>query len=184
MQDSYHEAVRVISETESSGGKHRSMLDGIAPDRVHAVDAHSNKSALIPPPLSEIERLAHRSRLLQLDADPPNVPTGARRNLRRRLTPQAIAELVARYNAGEHTPALSRQYGLSKTGLVELLRTEGVPLRRRSMTLQDAERAVRLYESGLTIDEVVKQVGYSYSTIQRLLHQKRVGMRAGPSRRK
>jgi hypothetical protein len=100
------------------------------------------------------------------------------RNLRRRLAPQTIAELVARYNAGEHTPALSREYGPSKTGLVDLLRAEGVPLRKRSMTTQDTERAVRLYESGLTIEQVVGQVGYSFSTIRKVLHENRVAIRA------
>ena len=90
---------------------------------------------------------------------------------------------MARYNAGENTPELSREYGISKTGLLELLKAEGVALRRRSMTPQDTKRAVRLYESGLAIDEVVKQVGYSYSTVQRVLRQKGVAMRAGPSRR-
>lgn len=100
------------------------------------------------------------------------------RNLRRRLAPSTIAELVARYNGGEHTPALSREYGISKTGLLLLFRAEGVSLRRRAMTPQDAERAVRLYESGLTVDEVVEQIGYSYSTIQRALHQKGVMLRA------
>jgi hypothetical protein len=38
------------------------------------------------------------------------------------------------------------------------------------MTPEDAERAVRLYERGLTIDQVVDQVGYSFSTIRRMLH--------------
>ena len=43
------------------------------------------------------------------------------RSLRRRLSPQQIEEVVARYNAGEDTPALSRAYdisrGASKTAL-------------------------------------------------------------------
>lgn len=75
MQDSYHEAVRVISETESSGGKHRSMLDGIAPDRVHAVDAHSNKSGpgLVSPTTGELAGLAQKARMVEprMDLNPP-----------------------------------------------------------------------------------------------------------------
>ncbi len=45
------------------------------------------------------------------------------------------------------------------------------------MTPEDAERAVRLYERGLTIDEVVGQVGYSFSTIRRMLHANGVTVR-------
>lgn len=100
------------------------------------------------------------------------------RSLRRRLTPQAIEELVARYNAGEHTPALSREYGISKTGLLQLFQAEGVLLRRRAMTPEDAAWAMQLYESGLTIKQVVGQVGYSFGTVQRALYENGVAMRA------
>lgn len=102
------------------------------------------------------------------------------RSLRRRLAPQAIAELVARYNTGEGTPALSRAYSISKTGLRELLQAEGVSMRRQAITPEDAERAVRLYlyKDGLTITQVVGQVGYSFGTIRRVLHEYGVVMRA------
>jgi AraC-like DNA-binding protein len=99
------------------------------------------------------------------------------RSLRRRLSPREIKDLVARYTAGEDTPALSREYGISKTGLLQLFQAEGVTLRRRAMTPTDVERAVHLYESGLTINDVVRQVGYSSSTVQRVLHKMGVCMR-------
>jgi hypothetical protein len=41
------------------------------------------------------------------------------------------------------------------------------------MTPQDVERAAQLYGSGLTIDEVVKQIGYSSSTIQSAASERR-----------
>jgi len=34
------------------------------------------------------------------------------------------------------------------------------------MTAQDAEKAVQLYERGLTITQVVSQIGYSHGTIR------------------
>ena len=100
------------------------------------------------------------------------------RSLRRRLAPQVIAELVARYNTGEGTLALSREYGISKTGLRELLQAEGVSMRKQAITPEDVEKAVRLYERGLTVVQVVKEVGYSYGTIRRVLHENGVAMRA------
>jgi hypothetical protein len=99
------------------------------------------------------------------------------RSLRRRLTWRQIEELVARYNAGEDTPALSRAYGISRGGLRKLLLAQGVSFRKQPMTPEDARRAVRLYERGLTIDEVVEQVGYSFSTIRRMLHANGVTVR-------
>lgn len=41
---------------------------------------------------------------------------------------------------------------------------------------EDAARAVRLYESGLTIKQVMGQVGYSFGTIRRVLHENGVAM--------
>lgn len=70
------------------------------------------------------------------------------RCFRRRFTPQVIEELVARFCAGDETPALSREHGASKTGLLRLLRAEGVPVRKQAITIDDAERAVQLYELG------------------------------------
>lgn len=99
------------------------------------------------------------------------------RSLRRRLSPQQIEELVARYNAGLDTPALSRAYGISRGGLRKLLLAQGVSFRKQPMTHEDAKRAVRLYERGLTINQVVDQVGYSFSTIRRMLHANGVSVR-------
>jgi hypothetical protein len=99
------------------------------------------------------------------------------RNLRRRLSPQVIEELVGRYNTGEGTPALSREYHISKSGLLQLLRAEGVPLRRQPLASEDAKRAVRLYKSGLIVSEVVDQIGYSYGAVRKVLHESGVTMR-------
>lgn len=144
---------------------------------VGRVDGHSNNSVLLAPTSGELARLAEQSHALQ----PPIVPTekqeAAVRSLRRRLSPQAIEELVARYNAGEDTPALSRGYGISRGGLRKLLLAEGVSFRKQPMTPEDAERATRLYERGLTIDEVMEQVGYSFGTIRRMLHASGVAVR-------
>lgn len=109
--------------------------------------------------------------------EPAHVPT---RSLRRRLSPQAVKELVARYTAGESIRALSMEHGVSRSGLCQLLLGEGVVLRRlQGITLENTNKVVRLYESGLTIRQVVAQVGYSYGTIRMLLHQNAVDMRSG-----
>lgn len=144
---------------------------------VHDVDGHSNKSALLPPTPDELESLALHSRVMQPRSASKRVQDAPVRSLRRRLAPQVIAELVARYRAGEDTPALSREYGISKTGLRELLQAAGVSMRRQAITPEDAQRAVRLIEGGMTIKQVVGQVGYSFGTIRRVLHEKRVAVR-------
>ena len=85
---------------------------------------------------------------------------------------------MARYTAGESIRALSREHGVSRGGLCQLLQSEGVALRGQGIALEDMERAVQLYEKGLTIRQVVDLIGYSYGTIRSTLHENGVAMRA------
>lgn len=62
--------------------------------------------------------------------------------------------------------------------LRHLLQGEGVNLRVHGITPEDAEKAARLYESGLTIRKVAEEIGSSFGTIQRALHENGVEMRA------
>jgi hypothetical protein len=133
----------------------------------------------MPPGLGELTKLVQQSRKshpMPAPIEPARVPTRA---LRRRFAPQKIEELVTRYTAGEAIRALSREYSVSRSGLRQLLRGEDVALREQGITPEDAERAVRLYETGLTIRQVVEKVGSSYGTIQRMLNEKGVVLRAG-----
>ena len=50
-------------------------------------------------------------------------------------------------------------------------------LREQAITSADAEQAARLYESGMSISEIVEQIGYSYSTVRKSLHGSGVAMR-------
>lgn len=95
---------------------------------------------------------------------------------------------MSRYQAGDGTPTLCREFGLSKGGILQLLRSEGVLMRKQALTSADAKRAVRLYEGGMSITEIVEQIGYSYSTVRKSLHESGVAMRPkgikrGPSTR-
>lgn len=134
-------------------------------------------SALVLPTPGELARLAEQSRGVQSPIAPAETQDVAERRLRRRLSPQAIEELVARYNTGEDTPALSQAYGISRGGLRKLLLAEGVSFRQQPMTPEDVEKAIQLYERGLSIKQVVKQVGYCFSTVRRMLHVNGVAVR-------
>lgn len=133
----------------------------------------------MPPTPGEVAKLAQLSRKVNPESTSKGTQAAPHRSLRRRLSPQAIDELVARYTAGEETPALSREFGISGSGLRQLLRAEGVSLRGHAMTVQDAEKAVQLYERGLTITQVVAHIGYSHGTIRTVLLKHGVAIRSG-----
>lgn len=106
------------------------------------------------------------------------------RSLRRRFTCQEISEIVSRYQAGDSIPALCRDFGLSKGGVLQLLRDEGVEMRKQAITPEDAKQAARFYEDGLSVAEIVEQIGYSYSTVRKCLHASGVAMRPKGVKRK
>jgi DNA invertase Pin-like site-specific DNA recombinase len=59
-----------------------------------------------------------------------------------------------------------------------------VSLRGHNITPEDAETAVQLYESGLTITAVVAHIGYSRDTIRKVLVEHGVALRsAGQEKR-
>ncbi len=146
---------------------------------MHPIDRHSNKSKLMPPTPGEVAKLAHLSRTVTPEPTSKETQAVPHRSLRRRLSPQAINELVARYTGGEKTPALSREFGISESGLRDLLRAEGVTLRGHAITPEDVEQAVHLYERGLTITQVVAHIGYSHGTIRTALLKRGVAIRSG-----
>jgi AraC-like DNA-binding protein len=144
---------------------------------VHPKDGYSNISQSPSP--DEVARLAQLSRKIQPEATSEGKQSPPHRRIRRRLSPQAIDELIARYTAGEETPALSREFGISASGLRDLLRAEGVSLRGQAITPEDVTKAVQLYEGGLTITAVVRHIGYSRDTIRKVLLKHGVATRSG-----
>ena len=133
----------------------------------------------MPPSPDEVMKLAQMSRRTQHEAIPKGKQAAPHRSLRRRLSPQTIEELVTRYAAGEKILALSRETGISDSGLRQLLLTEGVSLRGHAITVEDAETAVQLYERGMTVKQIMAQIGYSRGTIRTALRKHGVVTRSG-----
>lgn len=100
---------------------------------------------------------------------------------RRRLSPDVRQTIVSRYVADESAKALSQEFKTSRDGVRRLLKDAGVAIRSQNVvTPQAAEQIVQLYVSGLTIRQVVEQVGYSFGTVQRVLNKHGGIMRVSP----
>lgn len=89
--------------------------------------------------------------------------------IRYRLSPEAVIQLIDRYRAGESIPALSREFGISRSSLCTLLRSEGVELRRRPIDAATKQRALDLYASGNSIRKVAENIGVSYGAVRKAL---------------
>lgn len=75
------------------------------------------------------------------------------------------------------TPAICTEYGLSKTGILRLLRDEGVELRRRPLTEQQVVFAVNRYRSGQPIQAIASQLDTSYNNVRQRLLKEGVALR-------
>jgi len=99
---------------------------------------------------------------------------------KRFLTPQDIAYIVVRYQAGETTQQIGTHYGISKTRVATILREQGVTLRRQGINDDQATEAATLYASGKSLAWLGTRFGVSHTTIAAVLRQQGVQLRPRP----
>lgn len=84
------------------------------------------------------------------------------RDIRRRLGQAKIDDLVARYRSGVPTTQLMKDFDLSKTAVLKLLKEAGITMRRQPLTEEQVREAVMLYGSGLPISKTAECLNASY----------------------
>ena len=96
------------------------------------------------------------------------------------LTPAQIDELVERHKAGEGVVALAKAYGVHRATVTAHLDRRGAR-RRLGLSEQQVQRAGRLYQRGVTLDEIATELGTSQRTVGRAVASLGVPRRpAGP----
>lgn len=95
----------------------------------------------------------------------------------RRLDQVARHQLVDDYVAGSPTTDLIGRYHLGKGTVLGVLRRAGVELRNQGLRPGDLQRAVALYESGLSCKGVAEHVSCDAETMRQALRQAGVEMR-------
>lgn len=141
---------------------------------VEPAHRYSNKSALVPPPLLQLQKLAGLVPNPNTSIAPPEQTP---RLLRRRLEPARIAEIIEKYRSGAKTPSLCVEYSISKGGLLMLLRDEGVQLRCQPLNEDQVREAVALYENGASLAAIAGRFDVSYNGVRQAF------VRAGIERR-
>lgn len=95
----------------------------------------------------------------------------------RRLSPDRVAELVDRYEAGEEVMPLARRFGIDRVTVYHALANAGVERRRRRISEAERDEAVRLYERGMAIARIAARLGCSYTGAHALLKREGVPLR-------
>lgn len=86
-----------------------------------------------------------------------------------RFTPVELTAIIARYQAGEYSTDLAKEYDIAKSTLLRLLAERGVEIRSRTLTPEKEREILRLRQQGLIIRDIAKQVGCSYDTARKFL---------------
>ena len=96
------------------------------------------------------------------------------------LTAAQVDELVVRHQAGEGVVALGQAYGVHRATVSDHLNRRGAR-RRLGLTEAEVARAGRLYQRGMTLDEIAAELGTSQRTVGRAVASLEVARRpAGP----
>ena len=109
----------------------------------------------------ELQRITHNSADVQTTREAPS----ARRKWKL-LDDEERADVVARYAAGETSTALAAEHGVAKSTILGILRANSVVVRRQPMTSEQVAEAARLYESGLSLSQVAKQLQVNQETMR------------------
>lgn len=92
-----------------------------------------------------------------------------RRALDLRLGPEQLDAIVARYEAGETTTKLAREYAISHSSILRVFSQRGVRTRVRGLTPAKEKEILRLRKQGMIIREIATRVGCSYDTARLFL---------------
>ena len=106
-------------------------------------------------------------RILRDSADvrTPGETTATRRKWTR-LSDEARAAVIERYEAGETTTALAEAYGVAKSTVLGILRANSVVVRRQPLTPEQVSEATRLYNSGLSLSQVAERLRVNQETMR------------------
>lgn len=83
-----------------------------------------------------------------------------------RLSDETRAEVAVRYEAGDTTTQLAKDYGVAKSTIIGILRAKSVVVRRQPLTPGQVSEASRLYESGQSLSQVAKRLDINQETMR------------------
>ena len=122
-----------------------------------------------------------RKRIAESQAQPPLLAQDARKPRSKRfLTTENVADIVARYEAGETTQHIGTRYGISKTRVANVLREQGVAIRRQGLSDVQVDEAATLYTAGKSLAWLGAHYGVSHTTVATALRRQGLQLRRRP----
>lgn len=132
--------------------------------------------------LRSIRDEAARAQTKTNDTSPDAAQTNAPRKKWTRLSGTQRREVIARYQAGEHTTALAKEYDVAKATILGVLRDSNIVVRRQPLTPDQIARAVQLYADGNSVATIGEALHAGSETIRRALIAEGEKLRPRPGR--
>ncbi|MDX1870682.1 helix-turn-helix domain-containing protein [Mycolicibacterium sp. 120266] len=99
---------------------------------------------------------------------------------KRFLSPNDTTDITARYEAGETTQHIASHYSISKTRVADVLREQGITIRRQGLTTEQVTEAATLYAAGQSLAQVGARFGVSHTTVAAELRKQGIQLRSRP----
>jgi transcriptional regulator of aromatic amino acid metabolism len=99
---------------------------------------------------------------------------------KRFLSPDDLADITTRYEAGETTQQVGNRYGISKTRVATILREQGITIRRQGLTDEQVREAAEFYAAGKSHAWLGARFGVSHTTVRAAFQQKGIQIRPRP----
>lgn len=136
-------------------------------------------------PLERLIEFYRDGKFPTLLSDSTAKPTNCIPPRARRLNPVVKFELVRRYLDGESALALSRDLGIHRTTALAILHAAGVERPVRVLSEAKIQKAIVLYQSGLSFVAIVsKKLAISPETVRRTFIKRKVRIRGAHERLK
>jgi hypothetical protein len=120
----------------------------------------------------------------RISESPPRSPLSRRNKpkprLKRFLNAQDLTDIAARYESGETTQQVGTRYCISKSRVTNILREQGVTIRRQGLNDERIREAATLYAAGRSLAWLGARYGVSHTTVAVALRRQGMQLRPRP----
>ncbi len=120
---------------------------------------------------------ALKDRLASIVPRHPKPVAPHRHALKRRVSQDERAQIVAKYESGISSNQLVTDHKLAKGTILKILREEGASIRRQGLSDRQVSEAVDFYRSGRSLAWIGDKLGFSPTTVGKALIAAGVSLR-------
>ncbi len=107
----------------------------------------------------------------------PEIQVSPVDGLAQQLDDDQVQKLIEGYTSGATVYELGDQFGIERRTVSTILHRHRVPMRRRGLSTEQIDDAVRLYHQGWSLARIAGRMDVAAGTVRQRLHERGVTMR-------